>query len=182
MFTTQSQARQASQRPDPPVRRHFWGQALVVFLAATAIVSAAPLTGGNLLINTDRMLLEFTPSGDWIQAIRIPHPVSAGELPRDIVVDRRGQVLVYNGAVAPHLSCYDPVAESWSHTPCSGWTNSTNEAHGGIATYEQYAFVTDMTTADAPLCGVIRFDRDQSIIRRFAVTTVPIDEVVSTPV
>jgi len=175
MSTTQNQVRRASQRLSRPVRRAFWGPALGVLLATAAVAYATPLTGGNLLINTDQMLLEFTPSGDWVQTIPILYPGPAAERARDIVVDRQGQVLVYNGTEAPYLSCYDPVAESWSHTTYSGWSNLQNEAYGGIAAYEQYAFVTDMVTLSGTAKGVIRFDRDQSTALRFAYDIAPID-------
>lgn len=175
MSTTSNRDRRASQRPARPVRRSFWGLALGVFLATAVVVNATPLTGGNLLINTDRMLLEFTPSGDWVQTIPIPYPGPAAERARDIVVDRQGHVLVYNGTEAPYLSCYDAAANAWSHTTFTKWSNLQNEAYGGIAAHEQYAFVTDMVTYSGAAKGVIRFDQDQSTALRFATDIEPID-------
>jgi hypothetical protein len=175
MSTTTNRVRRVWQRPGRSIRRLFGGPALGVLLATAAVADATPLTGGNLLIHTDQMLLEFTPSGDWVQTVPIPYPGPAAERARDIVVDRQGHVLVYNGTAAPYLSCYDPVTESWSHTTFTGWSNLQNEAYGGIAAYEQYAFVTDMVTLSGTAKGVIRFDRDQSTAQRFALDIEPID-------
>ncbi|MBN1514521.1 MAG: PEP-CTERM sorting domain-containing protein [Phycisphaerae bacterium] len=175
MSTTSNRDRRASQHSTWPVRRPFRGLALGVFLATAAVVNATPLTGGNLLINTDRILLEFTPSGDWVQTIPIPYPGPAAERARDIVVDRQGHVLVYNGTTAPYLSCYDAAADAWSHTTFARWSNLQNDAYGGIAAHEQYAFVTDMVTFSGAAKGVVRFDRDQSTALRFATDIEPID-------
>lgn len=78
-----------------------------------------------------------------------------------------------------HLSTYDPNSDTWAHSTFSGWSTVNNVSYGGIGSYQNYIYATDMATfgdegADAAK-GIVRFDINDYSAQRFAVTSEYID-------
>ena len=103
--------------------------------SANAIVAVGPATPqlfspGSLLVSTGGAIREYRPNGTLIRSVTIP--VAPGTTPGtttartfDVVIDRLGVVHVVNlpqGVSNPvlHLSSYDPILNSWKHTPLPG--------------------------------------------------------------
>ncbi len=159
-----------------PQRVIFFG--ILVCVIPVPIVSAAPITSGNILISTSKVLYEYTPAGVFVQSFPIPYPTGPyppTEYARDIAV-RTGDpgVHVYNGTFDPYLSTLDTTTSMWSHETFAGWSTVNNGSYGGIAVGGAYVFVTDMDTVGAAEKGVLRFDSGGSTIR-FATGVDPID-------
>src|SRR5262249_25530209 len=80
---------------------------------------------GNLLISTRvnsglSYLVEFPPAGQYVSDTVIPS-VGPSEGARDLVVDDRGNVQVFNGVNDPFLSTYAPTG-GWAHRTLAGWS------------------------------------------------------------
>ena len=103
--------------------------------SANALVAVGPATPqlfspGSLLVATGGALREYRPNGTLIRSVAIP--VAPGTPPAtttgrtfDVVIDRLGVVHVVNvpqGVSNPvfHLSSYDPILNTWKHTPIPG--------------------------------------------------------------
>jgi hypothetical protein len=141
---------------------------------------AVTLTPGNLLVSTDESVYEYSPSGELVQSISVPYPgddlTDAGV--RDITVDRNGNIRAYNGTFDPFLSTFDVSSETWSHVTYSGWSTVNNISYGGIASFQDKVFVTDMETfGDGGVDtaqGIVVFD-ETGVSSRFAEDIAPID-------
>jgi hypothetical protein len=97
-------------------------------------------------------------------------PIDSGGA-RDITVDGKNRLAVYNGTFDPYLSTYDPADGSWTHHTFPGWSTVDNVTYGGIAAFGDYIYVTDMRTfgdggADEEF-GIIRFDINDYSAQRF---------------
>jgi hypothetical protein len=97
---------------------------------------------------------------------------------RDITVDRNGNIRAYNGTFDPYLSTFDVSSETWSHVTSPGWSTVNSGVYGGIASFQDKVFVTDMETfGDAGVDrakGIVVFD-ETGASRRFAEDIEPID-------
>ena len=98
-------------------------------------------------------------------------PIDSGGA-RDITVDGKNRLAVYNGTFDPYLSTYDPADGSWTHHTFPGWSTVDNVTYGGIASFGDYIYVTDMRTfgdggADEEY-GIVRFDINDYSAERFA--------------
>ena len=144
-----------------------------VFLVAGRPATAGPFGAGDILVVTQdyepgsypSKVIEMTRDGGIVQTIPIPRP--GDDEARDLVVDRQKSLQVFNGTFDPYLSTYDP-AGGWTHHTYPGWSIINNGTYGGIATFEDYVFVTDQRTfgpGDEP-SGIVRFSlRDYSAAR-----------------
>ena len=138
---------------------------LASFLAGRLdVVQAAPLTQGNILIDDtvsfgeEGRLREFTASGDLIQTFLFPS--SGGtETPRDIAIDRNGNVEIYNGTFRPFLTALQPATGNViKNTSFPGWSTANNGTYGGTAAFGDFVFVTDTFTFGGEPNGIIRFN------------------------
>lgn len=150
---------------------------LCALVAATSAGAAAPFAPGNTLVQANDQVMEMTPDGAVVRTLSVPADGDNG--PRDIVVDDLGRLHVYNGTFDPVLSTYDSVTETWSSQTTPGWSTANNVSYGGIATWRDFVFVTDMSTAgDGGVDqaeGFLRLDVSTSEWIRFAEDTGPID-------
>ncbi len=102
-------------------------------------------------------LREFTEDGTMLRESRIeygPGDFDRGEENgvRDLVATSRDWVAIFDGAANPHMSTYLPLSyftisefqPYWSYS-APGWTTNDDPSTGGIAAYEQFLFVTDMS-------------------------------------
>ena len=137
--------------------------------------NAASLTPGNILVSTNNTVTEYTPDGVVVQSFAIPHP--SNEDGRDLVVDSQGNIRVYNGTFDPILTTIDTLAATTSSTTLGGWSTTNNLTYGGITSFQDKVFVTDMRTfgdggADEAQ-GIVVFDGADT--DRFATDIDPID-------
>src|SRR5262249_23465908 len=105
-----------------------------------------------------------------ISSTLIPLTSGPTEIPdaRGISVDPSGKVNLFNGSFNPVLSTYSFATQSWANQTTSGWSTIADITYGGAATFKNYVFVTDTTTANQPLNGLIRFDNSGGPTTHFA--------------
>lgn len=142
------------------------------------------LTPGNILVVHSPMgdgavplLQEYTPDGT-LQCKGVPDPVTglcpdegrsvplpsySGETGDvgDVVLDRQGNVQVYNGTDNPRLTTYDAVQETLTHTSFTNWNTATDKLGGGLAAWRNFVYATDQAVmGEDPLlyAGIVRFD------------------------
>ena len=135
----------------------------------------AALSPGNLLISTEPsfqpQVREYDTSGALVQQFNLPAGGSTSETIRDLVVDRDGNVQIYHGTFDPTQDELDPFTGSLSQISVSGWSTINNVSYGGIATLQDYVFVTDMATAgDGSPKGILRIDTSDLSVVRFSDT------------
>ncbi len=127
------------------------------------------LLASNILVSTTNQLREYTPGGTLLSTVPIPN---SGEQSRDLFVDENGLVHIYNGTFDPQLTTYDPSTTNFTDITAPGWSTVNNLTYGGISTFGQYVFVTDMRTfGDGgldELQGIVRFDLTDSSSERFS--------------
>jgi hypothetical protein len=134
----------------------------------TLVITVDPppsFTVGNLLVTADNDLYEYTRSGERVRAIGIEfgeNPRPATEEARDVVYYPDGDAAVYNGTFSPYLSVYRPSTRTWSHYTCAGWSTVNNITYGGLTTFQNFVFATDMQTYPAEERGLVRFDKQDS--------------------
>ncbi len=158
-----------------------WSRRLIRVVGLAVILSLAipgfaqfpgvSLTPGNILAVSGAGVREYTPLGVEVQRIGVPYPEDAGltEFLRDIVVDPEGNIEGFNGTFRPFLSTVAPDSGTRAQPQCSGWSTVNHPTYGGIATWQNYVYVSDMRTLNTPeaaAAGVVRFDtRDFSCQR-----------------
>jgi hypothetical protein len=139
---------------------------------------------GDLLVSTagaypQQIFEEFTAAGALVRTVNIPSPPgSSGDTARDLVQDSTGNVYIYNGTFAPALATYNPATSNWTQQGFAGWSTVNNVSYGGIGLFQNYIYVTDMTTANDPAGasnGIIRFNCTDGTATRFASGTDFID-------
>lgn len=131
----------------------------------SVVVTVTPppdFTAGNLLVTADNKLFECTRDGREVKLFLIPfgEPTRpATEEARDLVYFSDKDVAVYNGTFDPYLSVFNLASRTWTHYSCAGWSTVNNITYGGLATFQNYVFATDMNTVGAEDAGIVRFDR-----------------------
>ncbi len=135
------------------------------------------LTPGNFLVahsqtgsNAISLLQEYTRNGDLVRSVALPSFTGASADVRDLVVDRQGNVQIYNGTLQPRLSTYDPVAETLTQKTFDKWNTAEEKIGGGLAAWRNFVFATDqLLSGENPLsdAGIIRFDIEAGTAQRF---------------
>jgi hypothetical protein len=135
--------------------------------------SAAPLQSGNVLVSTNGLVREYTPTGTLVRSLSVPYPGGSRpgtESVRDVVVTPEGNVEVYNGTFDPYLTRLDVASGTWTHRTYPGWSTVNNVSYGGLARFQNFIFATDMMTygtGDEPK-GLVRFDLNTGAWSRFS--------------
>lgn len=143
---------------------------LVIWDSLLPLAQAVTFTNGNLLICTQNTVYEYTPAAVRMQSFPTKYPTMpypGTEYARDVALDGRGSLLVYNGTFYPYLSTLNLQSGSWSHRTYPGWNLWNNQSYGGLACFGQYAFVTTQDT-QGRTSGVIRFDTSGTGAVQFA--------------
>jgi hypothetical protein len=141
---------------------------LTFVLLRPSMVSADPLTDGNILVIQDNSVHEFTLTGTWVQTFEVPYVGSSTitVVARDSVVAEDGKVHIYNGTAEAYLTTLDPATSTYEHRDADGISTANNGTFGGVAIYGNFVFVTDMDTGGSPAAGIVRFDlTDGSFVR-----------------
>jgi len=115
-------------------------------------------------------LQEYQQAGAIVNSRLIPYPPGSTDVPdaRGLSIDPSGNVDIFNGTFTPYLSTYFPATQTWSHKTTSGWSTINNATYGGVATFNNFVFVTDMAVFGQPLNGMIRFDNSGGPATLFA--------------
>src|SRR5438046_1673927 len=121
--------------------------AVILFCGMTIRrTAAAPIGTENSIVTTGfNQLAEYTQAGVQLSSRTIPYPNKPGtETARDLIVDPTGSIQVYNGTFDPLLSTLSPKTGTWTHKIFPGWSTVNNGTYGGIASFQNYIYVTDM--------------------------------------
>jgi hypothetical protein len=133
-----------------------------------------PFTSGGILVSCENTLSEYTADGKLVQAIPVPYPGSSPNTQLrmgDIVLDRSGEVEIYNGDFSPYLTSYNFKQSAWRNHTYEDWDTWGNNTQAGIATYANYIFVTDRGLGQPPgTGGMLRINLDDFSSQRFATT------------
>ena len=123
------------------------------------------LVSTNNAGSTLALVKEYTTSGLFVQQYTAP----STEESRDLVVDENGQIQLYNGTFSPTLTTIDPATGNATEQTIPGLSTVNNVSFGGIATFHQFVYLTDMATAGSggPQ-GVVRVDLTDRSWLRFA--------------
>ncbi|HEY6187686.1 MAG TPA: carboxypeptidase regulatory-like domain-containing protein [Pyrinomonadaceae bacterium] len=145
---------------------------------AAALKKLKPFTSGNLLITAGKYLGEYTPGGTLVQEVIVPFPTAnnnnVGYFPGDLIVDKNGEVEIYNSANATsYLTGYNFTQGAWQHHTYPGWNPwAIYNTFEGIASFGNYIYVTDKTINDfgqpVQTQGIIRIDINDYSSQRFA--------------
>lgn len=144
---------------------------------------ATTFTPGNLVVQSQCVgascyeVSEYNLSGQKVQSFSIPKPVGQTDLfhPRDIALDSDGNFHVFNGTFNPYLSTLNGVTDNWQHISALGWSTVNNASYGGLATFKDNVFVTNMNTSGNISSGVVVFNQATDAIDYFASGLSPID-------
>lgn len=138
----------------------------------TVIPEPSPPPTDTLLISMNNTLHEYTVDGQPLWSIPIP----SSHYARDLTVSRSGRIEIYNGTSTPSLSRYDRATATWVHWTYEGWSSTYDLTYGGIASWQDFVFATDMNTPDAGAPrGLVRFHLSTGAAIRFADTVDFID-------
>jgi hypothetical protein len=143
--------------PTPPATRN-------VLLALGSVVAGT----GNREQNTIR---EFSPDGTLLRKIRLNY--NGGIYPgteylRSITVSPDNAINAYNGTFAPFLTRFFSDCSTLTHTTYPGWSTVNAPLLGGIGSYQNFIFATDMYTVGGQPNGIVRFDTSNNTATRFA--------------
>ncbi len=152
------------------VATDYEGQGIDVTVADN---DAGPLGTGNILVTSYEVnggpsqIREYTVTGTLVRIFEIPETAD-GDL-RDLAVDADGNVQVWEGVFSPLLKTLNPATTVVNaNALLPGWSTFNNVSYGGVSTFNNYVFVTDMQTAGGAATGLIRFDRNTGTSVRFA--------------
>jgi len=134
----------------------------------------------RLYVTHENELREYSTE-NGIQLVKtVPVPYADRTRPgtetvRDLVRMPDGKIAVYNGTFAPWLSLLDPTADFWKHGAAGAQSTEDTAGYGGIATYKNYAFLTDMDTVGNPTIGMVRINTFDRSVQRFGASDEYID-------
>ncbi|MDA1232904.1 MAG: proprotein convertase P-domain-containing protein, partial [Planctomycetota bacterium] len=116
-------------------------------------------------------LVQYDYGGIEVSRVSIPWPAGVRpgtENAHDLVMLQNGEIAIYNGTSVGYISIYNPTAGTWQHFQISGLTTDLNDsAMGGIASWGQYVFASDMESTLGNPFGVVRLDLTTGAITRF---------------
>ena len=139
----------------------------LILLLGTSSLRAAPFTAGNIIVSQSGFMREYTISGTLVQSF--PNPVAPGENGvRDFVVTTDGRLHAYNGTFSPSLSTLNAITGVWTHQSFPEWSTVGATFGGGVASFGNHVFATDMLTFNAEANGLIRFNTANGTAQRFA--------------
>jgi len=126
----------------------------------------------NTYAVVNNQLLEHDYLGNPVSTRTIPWPGGprpVGQLARDLVTLPNGRVAVYNGTTIGYVSIFNPTTTGWQHFFIPGLSSdASDQATGGITSWGNYVFVTDMESTPGNPFGVVRLDLSTGTTTRFA--------------
>jgi hypothetical protein len=155
-----------------------WTAFMVATIGVASIVPpaawAAPLTPGDILVSSTtnlstNALREYTPTGTLVQTFSVPIAPGGDGYSRGIATDTSGNVQIYNGTFSPYLTTLNPSTNTVTNHTLSGWSTINNIFFGGMAVNGNYAYATDMATANTGgPNGIVQFNLTNFSATRFA--------------
>lgn len=116
-------------------------------------------------------LLQYDYNGVLVKTTSIPWPAGIrppGQNAHDLVMLQNGTIAVYNGTTSGFISIFNPTTLTWQHFQISGLSTDVNDpAMGGIASWGQYIYASDMESTPGNPFGVVRLDLTTGAIARF---------------
>ncbi len=80
-----------------------------------------------------------------------------------------GRIAVYNGTTQAFVSVFNPASQTWQHFAVNGLsTDSSDPGTGGIASWNNFVFLTDMETSPGNPWGAVRLNINNGQVTRFA--------------
>lgn len=109
----------------------------------------------EILVSSANHLQRFSLDGQLLGSEAIPRNV-AQESARDLIQHPLYGLWVFNGTFQPELSQY--WEGGWTSQSFAGWSTSNNLSYGGIASFGDFIYVTDSSTAQGGAAkGIVRF-------------------------
>lgn len=135
----------------------------------------ANLVPHNVLVTWNNLIHEYEFDGTLVGRYPVLGSLPGGarqtnqsEVLRDLAMGPDRTVFAFNGTQDPYLSTWEPEAGSWSHVTEPDWAIGNYVTHGGIATAEDFVFVSDTQTGSN---GILRHDRRDGSWLRFGLGT-----------
>src|SRR5713226_4915445 len=127
---------------------------------------------GNLLLSiwngTNGKIKEFTSAGALVRTLTTPSVEAPFDQARGMAVEPNGDIVVFNGTFTPQLSILSASTGTWSNRTLAGWSTANNLTYGGVAVFGNYAYATDMATADpGSPNGIVRFNLADGTAQRY---------------
>jgi hypothetical protein len=141
-----------------PVRIFAAAAVFLLNCVCVTIARAGAFTPGNVVVTSQQQLIEYTPSGAVVQTVNVPTGGGDGGC-RDLMVDKNGNMQIYNGTFSPVLTQYNPVTNTFAHQT-GVFSTVNNLSYGGLYAWGNYVFVTDMNTNGSPGAGLVRYNLD----------------------
>lgn len=127
----------------------------------------------SIMVSDGQSLLNYGLEGNLLSSVAIPANAT-NETRRDLIQLADGRVAVFNGTFQPVLSVLE--GEVWTHHSFPGWSTANNLSYGGIATDQNFIYVTDGNTSGASEKGIVRFDINNGFnAERFLISNEYID-------
>ena len=136
----------------------------------TDVVSPTP---GNVLVTVSHLVdqvQEYQPDGTFVQTITVDRPDSVGGSVGGMSFDENGLLWFYNGDWSPYLSSWNEESDTWAHYTYESWYSFLCFPCQGIATFENFVFVSDWGSFGDPN-GILRFKQDDETWVRFSYGT-----------
>jgi hypothetical protein len=155
-----------------------WSALIAAAIGVAAIFPraawASPLTPGDILVSSTNnlqtnVLREYTPTGTLVQTFSVPTAPGGDAFIRGIATDTSGNVQIYNGTFSPYLTTLNPSTSTFANHTISGWSTINNIYYGGLVVDGNYAYATDMATANSGgPNGIVQFNLTNFSATRFA--------------
>lgn len=130
--------------------------------------AAAP----NIFVSAGNSLLEYDTAGTLVQTRSIPWPTGirpVGEDAHDLIRLTNNRIAVFNGSSSGYISIFTPGPNTWQHIAIAGLsTDPSDVKKGGITSWGNYLFLTDMQTTTGDEFGAVRYDLITGEMIRFA--------------
>lgn len=134
-----------------------------------------PFQPGNLLVTRssfgeEDFVLEYTPQGTLVQALLVPGSQGQSTVTaKDLVMDSRGRLQIFNGYEDVRLTTFDPSTASFADAAVPIWDmGRTVDAWGDIAAVGNFVFVNEHLDDLGVANGLIRFNVDDLSFERFS--------------
>lgn len=148
----------------------------------TPVPTPTPAAAHDILVSLGRVVAgignseensirEFTPDGLLLRNFKFNY--NGGGYPgtealRGIVIGPDNVINAYNGTFSPFLTRFSWDCSTFSHKSFSGWSTVNVSTVGGIGSYQNFIYATDMSTVGGQANGIVRFDTSNNTAIRFA--------------
>ncbi len=153
---------------------------ILVVIGLVSPVSAAVFAGGEYLVfdHSSNTVFEYSADNEVQSSVTLSYP-DGGRGPNRIgggVVDRDGNLHVYNGVFQPYLSTIDAQSGGQTDREGVGFSSVNNIANTNLTSIDHRVFAIDNSTTGSDENGIVLFDRSADYAsQRFATSFQPND-------